>query len=177
MSDGAEIENPRFYTKLQKSLRAAQRSVSRKKQGGQNRKKTVLRLRKIHQKIKNSRADFQHKAARYLVNNFDLICIEKLKVSNMLKNHKLAKSISDAGWSNFFSILNAKAIEAGRTIKEVNPAHTSQKCSNCGAIVKKDLSVRIHNCSCGLSLGRDENAARNILALGLSALGETYSIG
>jgi putative transposase len=173
LSDGTVIENPRFYQSLQKSLRVVQRSVSRKKKGGSNRRKAVLKLRKIHQKIRNCRLDFQHKAARFLVNNFDIIAIEDLRVKNMLKNHHLAKAISDVSWSSFYSVLESKAVEADRKFVKVNPRSTSQKCSGCGAIVKKDLSVRIHNCSCGLSLDRDENAARNILALGLSVLGVT----
>lgn len=177
LSDGTEIENPRFYASLEKKLRVAQRSGSRKKRGGQNRKKAVLKLRKIHQKIKNRRADFHHKVARFLVNNFDTIAIEDLRVKNMLKNHNLAKAISDVSWSSFYSILESKAVEADRKFVKVNPRNTSQQCSGCGAIVKKDLSVRVHNCSCGLSLDRDENAARNILALGLSALDVTYSVG
>lgn len=177
LSDGSEIENPRFYASLQKKLRVAQRSISRKKKGGQNRKKSVLKLRKIHQKIKNCRLDFQHKVARFLVNNFDFIVIEKLQVSNMLKNHKLAKNISDVSWSSFYNILEQKAEYAGRELVKVNPAYTSQKCSACGAIVKKDLSERIHNCWCGLSLDRDVNAAINILRSGLDRLDITYSVG
>ena len=178
LSDGTEIENPRFNASLQKSLRVAQRSVSRKKKGGNNQKKAVLKLRKIHQKIKNCRYDFQHKVARFLVNNFYIIAIEDLRVKNMLKNHNLAKAISDVAWGSFFQILTNKAENAGRQLIKVNPCKTSQKCSGCGEIVKKDLSVRIHNCnSCGLSLCRDINAAINILRSGLDRLDITYSVG
>lgn len=177
LSDGSEIENPRFAENLQKTLRIAQRSVSRKKKGGHNRKKAVLKLRKIHQKIKNRRADFQHKAARYLVNNYDVICIEKLKVSNMLKNHCLARVIADVSWSSFFQILENKAVEAGRELIKVPAQFTSQTCSNCGHCEKANRKTQADFVclKCHFSINADENAAKNILQAGLSCLGVKWN--
>lgn len=106
-----------------------------------------------------------HKIARQLISNYDVIAIEDMKITNMLKNHHIAKSISDAGWHIFTSILIGKAEEAGREVVKVDPKYTSQICSGCGIIVKKSLSVRIHSCPhCGLVLDRDVNAAINILS-------------
>lgn len=174
LSDGTEIDNPRFAEKLQKKLRVAQRKVARRKKGSNRRRKAVMQLRKIYQKIKNARLDFHHKVARILVNNYDLIAIEDLRVKNMLKNHNLSRVISDVGWSAFFQILSDKVVETGRELIKVNPAYTSQKCSGCDEIVKKALSVRVHNCNkCGLKIGRDENAAINILTLALSVQAQT----
>lgn len=176
LSDGSDVDNPRFGEKLQKSLRVAQRSVSRKKKGGKNRKKAVLKLRKIHQKIRNCRADFQHKAAHWLVNSYDLICIEKLQVSNMLKNHCLARVISDVSWSSFYQILKAKAECAERLIVEVPPHHTSQTCSRCGHCEKANRRTQADFVclKCHFSINADHNAAINILALGKKLLHETY---
>jgi putative transposase len=107
------------------------------------------------------------------VRHFDTIYHEELQVANMVKNHSLAKSIADAGWSGFLTILTFKAACAGKRVVAVNPAYTSQTCSGCGVIVKKGLSVRWHACpDCGTSLHRDHNAARNIERLGQSLQGE-----
>ena len=113
----------------------------------------------------------------------EVIYHEDLQTANMLKNHHLAKSISDAGWSTFLSILSFKAAEAGKTVVAVPPAYTSQACSGCGVLVQKALSVRWHACpDCGTSLQRDHNAALNILRVGQSAGGQpvqalTWSTG
>jgi putative transposase len=126
--------------------------------------------------VKRQRADFHHKAALALVRANDVICHEDLQVRRMLKNHHLAKSLQDAGWSAFLSILSFKAACAGRSVVGVPPAYTSQICSGCGVVVQKGLSVRWHICpNCGASLHRDQNAALNILALGTqqSAVGQT----
>ena len=178
LSDGTEVENPRFYQTLQKQLRVAQRNVSRKKKGGKNRKKAVLKLRKIHQKIRNCRLDFHHKPARILVTNFDFIAIEDLRVKNMLKEHHLAKAIADVSWSSFYSILESKAEWADRKFVKVNPKNTSQICSRCGELVKKGLSVRVHHChNCNLKICRDTNAAINILRSGLDRLALNLPLG
>ena len=108
------------------------------------------------------------------MNRYDLIAIEDLTVDGMVKNHNLAKSISDAGWSSFANILVAKAEEAGRKVVKVDPKFTSQICSECGAVEKKPLSQRWHSCDCGCELHRDVNAAKNILIKawkGLSGMG------
>jgi putative transposase len=159
-SDGSEIANPKFFKRDEKDLAKAQRKKNRK------------RAAKIHERIKNRRNNFAHQVSRYLVNNFDLIVFEKLRVSNMVKNSKLAKSIADASWNKLFELTLYKAENAGRRMIQVNPRNTSQNCSRCGELVKKDLSVRVHHCTnCGLTLDRDENAALNILALGLQSIG------
>jgi putative transposase len=166
-SDGLLIEAPRTYRNTEKKLKTQQREVSRRKKGSNRRKKSVQRLSKTHEKIANQRKDIAHKTARYLVDNYDLIAHENLKIKNMVKNHHLAKSIQDSGWGLFFDVLAYKAEEAGRKVVKVNPYNTSQICSGCGSLVKKSLSVRTHKCDCGLTLDRDINAARNILATAL----------
>ena len=173
LADGAMIHNPRCYRKAERTLKTAQRRVSRRKQGSTRRRKAVQLLARAHLKVKRQRADFHHKAALKLVQDNDTIYHEDLQTANMLKNHHLAKSIADAGWSQFLSILNAKAVWAGRRVVAVPPAYTSQTCSGCGVIVAKGLSVRWHSCpDCGTSLHRDHNAARNIERLGQSLRGE-----
>ena len=167
-SDSEFIENPHYLKKSLDKLKDAQKKVSNKKLGSNRRKKSVKLLAKRHNKIKNQRKDFHHKLSRQFINNYDLIAIEKLKISNMIKNHNLAQSISDVGWGQFILLLKQKAEEAAREIIEVNPRYTSQTCSSCGQIVKKDLSERIHICDCGLQIHRDINAAINILRLGMS---------
>ncbi len=159
LSDGSEIDNPKFFRRDQKDLAKAQR------------KKNRQRAAKIHERIKNRRNNFVHQVSRYLVDNFGIIVFEKLKVSNMVKNSRLAKTISDAAWSKLFELTKYKAENAGRTMIQVNPRNTSQNCSGCGELVRKDLSVRAHSCSnCGLEMDRDLNAALNILSLGLETL-------
>lgn len=172
-SDGSVIHTPRCYRKAERRLKAAQRRVSRRKQGSHRRKKAVKLLSKAHLKVKRQRQDFHQKAALTLIQQYDTIYHETLQVASMLKNHHLAKSIQDAGWSRFLSILSAKAVWAGRRVIAVNPAYTSQTCSGCGAMVTKGLSIRWHSClDCGTSLHRDHNAAKNIERLGQSRRGE-----
>ena len=133
---------------------------------------TVNLLAKAHQKVKRQRRDFHHKTALALVRENDTIYHEDLQPTDMMKNHHLAKSITDAGWGAFLIILAYKAAYAGRRIVTVNPAFTSQRCSGCGVLVSKGLSVRWHSCpDCGTSLHRDHNAARNIERLGQSRRG------
>jgi putative transposase len=173
LSDGTMIHNPRCYRKAERTLKTAQRKVARRKKGSNRRRKAVKLLAKAHQKVKRQRQDFQHKTALKLVQQFDTIYHEDLQVANMVKNHHLAKSISDAGWSGFLTILTAKAAYAGRRVVAVPPASTSQTCSGCGVVVKKELSVRWHSCpDCGASLHRDHNAAKNIERAGQALRGE-----
>lgn len=163
LSDGTQIENFKYYESTQKHLRKAQRKVSRRKKGGNSRRKAVVILRKIHEKIFNQRNDFQHKVSTHLVKQYDLIAIEKLSILGMSRGI-LSKQVNDVSWSSFFQKLKYKAENADKTLIEVNPAYTSQDCSRCGNRVKKDLSVRIHHClKCGLKIHRDTNAAINIL--------------
>jgi len=160
LTEGEPIPNPRFFRTDQKDLAKAQR------------KKLKKRTVKIHERIKNRRNNFCHQVSNYLVKNFDVIVFEKLKVLNMVQNGHLAKSICDASWSKLFELTLYKAENAGRRMIQVNPRNTSQMCSECGVMVKKELSCRVHHCSsCGLEIDRDVNAARNILRLGLQTLG------
>ncbi len=162
-AQGETVENPRQYRRGEKKLAKAQRRVSRRKKGSSRRRKAVGLLGKQHQTVKRQRADFHHKTALSLLRQYDTIYLEDLQVANMVRNRHLAKSISDAGWAQFRTILEAKAACAGRRVVAVPPAFTSQDCSGCGARVPKSLSVRTHVCpNCGLVLDRDENAARNI---------------
>lgn len=162
-ADGQAVENPRLHRRGERKLKKAQQRVSRRKQGSHRRRKAVGLLGKQHQTVKRQRADFHHKTALTLLRQYDTIYLEELRVANMVRNHHLAQSISDAGWAQFRTILEAKAACAGRRVVAVPPAYTSQDCSGCGERVPKSLCVRTHVCpSCGLVLDRDENAARNI---------------
>jgi putative transposase len=163
LSSGARIFHPGWYRKAERSLKTAQRRVSRRKKGSNRRRKAVTLLAKAHLKVKRQRQDFHHKTALALVRENDVICHEDLQTASMVRNHHLAKSIQDAGWAAFLTILSFKAVCAGRSVVAVPPAYTSQKCSGCGVVVSKGLSVRWHACpDCGTSLHRDHNAARNI---------------
>jgi putative transposase len=167
LADGTRIENPRHYRRAEKRLKKAQRCVSRRKKGSKRREKAVRLLAKAHQKVKRQRRDFHHNTALALVRQYDTIYHEDLRVANLLKNHRLAKSIADAGWSAFLGILSYKAACAGRSVVAVDPAFTSQLCSGCGALVQKGLSMRWHSCPvCGLSLHRDHNSAQTIQGRG-----------
>jgi putative transposase len=162
-AEGEAVENPRHYRKAEKRLVKAQKRVSRRQKGGNRRKKAVLLLARAHQHVKRQRRDHQHKTALGLLRTYDMIYLEDLRVANLVRNRHLAKSISDAGWAQFRSILDAKAAWAERRVLAVPPHFTSQDCSGCGARVLKSLSVRTHVCpSWGLVLDRDVNAARNI---------------
>ena len=172
LSDGTRIFHPGWYRQAERALKKAQRRLSRRKKGSNRRRKAVTLLAKAHQKVARQRRDFHHKTALALVRENDSIYHEDLQVRNMVKNHHLAKSIQDAGWSQFVSILTYKAACAGRQVIAVNPAFTSQTCSGCGVLVSKGLSVRWHSCpDCGTSLHRDHNAAKNIERLGQSRRG------
>jgi putative transposase len=172
LSDGARIFNPGWYRKAERALKTAHRRVSRRKKGSKRRRKAVSLLAKAHQKARRQRQDFHHKTALALVRKNDTIYHEDLQMANMLQNHHLAKSIADAGWAVFLSILSYKAACAGRRVVAVNPAFTSQLCSGCGALVQKGLSVRWHSCpDCGTSLHRDHNAAKNIELAGQARRG------
>jgi putative transposase len=163
LADGTMLHNPRCSRRAERYLAKCQRRVSRRTKGSHRRKKAVRVLAKAHQTVQRQRADFHHKAALALVRQFDTIYHEDLRIANMVRNHHLAKSISDAGWGAFLAILNFKAANAGRSVQAVDPAYTSQACSGCGVIVSKGLSVRWHACpDCGTSLHRDHNAAKNI---------------
>jgi len=170
LSNGEFVDNPRFFRRDEKALAKAGRKQAKTVKRSKERRKANRVLSRIHERIRNRRHDFVHQTARRLVNRFGIIAVEKLNVKGMVKrnykNHNLAKSISDASWSMFRSVLAHKAESAGREICAVNPAYTSQDCHACGYRAKKKLSERWHNCPmCTASLDRDTNAAINILNL------------
>jgi putative transposase len=175
LSDGTEIENPRYFKSAQARLRRAQRKVARRKRGGNNRKKAVRELQRAHAHVRNQREDFAHKVSRTLVVFFGMIVVEQLNIKGLAAG-MLAKSVNDAGWSSFIAKLAYKAEEAGRALMKVDPRGTSQRCV-CGTPNPKTLSQRWHHCqSCGLSVPRDHASALEILRLGLSLLGGTWPV-
>lgn len=172
LSNGEQVENPRFYRSDEKALAKAQRRMAKFEKGTKERRKARKVVARIHERIRNRRHNFVHQEARKVVNRFETLAVEKLNVKVMQKNHCLAKSISDASWTMFRRVLALKAASAGRQYVEVSPAFTSQDCSGCGYREKKKLAQRWHFCSlCGTSLDRDENAAKNILTAGLRSFG------
>lgn len=176
-STGEKIDNPRFFKTDEKKLAKAQRRLSKADKGTPDRKKQRKKVSCIHEKIANKRIDFAHKLSRKIVNKYQVIALEKLNVKDMMSNqtkifgHKLNKSFGDVAWSQFMQFTTYKAAEAGRQVVFVNPRNTSKMCSRCGQLVEKTLADRVHTCSCGLVLDRDENAAINILSSGLRGLG------
>ena len=166
-SDGNRIENPRVYRKSEKRLAQLQKRLSRKKSGSRNWVKAKFSLARLHEKIGNRRTDFLHKDSRKIADTYETIYLEDLNIRNMVRNHCLSKSISDAGWGRFIGMIAYKAESAGGRLIPVDPRGTTQMCSRCGEKVEKSLSDRIHECPyCGLVMNRDENAALNILARG-----------
>ncbi|NEO77117.1 transposase [Moorena sp. SIO4G3] len=164
-SDGSEVPIPQYYRKAQKRLKKIQKAVSRSKKGSNNSKKAVIKLGKAHKKVADTRKDFHFKTAKSLLDEYDLIAHEKLNIKGLART-KMAKSVLDAGWGQFLSILSNKAENAGLLTVAVNPRNTSQNCSNCGTKVPKKLKDRIHSCPhCGYTKDRDVNAAKNILNL------------
>ncbi|HEY8746129.1 MAG TPA: transposase [Chloroflexota bacterium] len=166
-SDGPEIANPRHFRAAERRLRLAQRKLARRKKRSRRRLKARQEVARVHSHVANQRRDFHHQTAHALVQAHGLIAVEDLNVKG-LAGSMLAKSVHDAGWGQFIAILADKAAEAGRTLVKVNPAGTTQACSVCGEHVPKTLSERWHTCACGLSIGRDLNAALNILRLALT---------
>lgn len=163
LSNGEQVEPPKFLRQSEEKLAKAQRDLSQKKKGSNNRDKQRIEVAKIHRHIRNQRKDFAHKLSRSLVDAYDIIVFEKLQIQNMVKNHHLSKSISDAGWGKLVNFTKAKAEYAGRVVKQVDPRKTSMECCMCGHIQKMPLSQRTYNCSeCGNVMDRDHNAAINI---------------
>jgi putative transposase len=182
-AEGQPVENPRHYRTGERALKKAYLRVWRRKQGSHRRRKAVQVLAKQHQHVRRQRSDFHHKTALALVRTYDTIYIEAIQAANVSRRpapkpdehgtyaHNgasrkagLNKSMHDAGWNQFLSILAYKAACAGKRVEAVNPAYTSQDCSGCGERIQISLSVRTYvRTNCGLILDRDENAARNIL--------------
>ncbi len=167
LSDGTIIEAPQNYRKSTEILRRLRRRHSRCRKGSKNMEKARVRAAEVAVKVANQRRDFSFKMARSIVNRYKKIYVEDLKITNLVRNRYLSKSIYDAGWESLRGNLTYMAERLLGVTVPVDPTDTSQKCSGCGATVKKDLSVRVHRCpSCGLVLDRDVNAARNILLRG-----------
>ncbi|MED2737335.1 transposase [Bacillus toyonensis] len=168
LSNGEEVHNPTFLRKEERKLKRAQRKQSKMKKGSKNWYKQVARVQQIHTKISNQRKDFLHKVSFRFTKTYGVICVEDLKIKNMVRNRHLAKSIHDAGWGMFRTFLAYKTERNGGRLVLVKPHYTSQNCSKCGEIVKKSLSVRSHVCKhCGTVLDRDHNAAINIEKAGI----------
>ena len=188
LSTGETIENPRYLRRSQKRLEKLQQHLARKKKGSHRRAKASKALAKLHRKIKHQRKDFLHKASRKLVNSYGTLVFEDLKIAQITKRPKpkrdgttgkylpsgasakagLNTSILDAGWYQFQQYCTYKAEEAGRSALFVSPYATSQVCSGCGQVRKKEPSDRWHSCDCGAELDRGHNAAINIQRLGSS---------
>lgn len=189
-SDGSQISVPKYLRKKEKQLQRLQQRLSKAKKRSPKYYKILKALQKCHCRIKCRRNDFLHKTANDLLGKGNVIFHEDLKINNMIRRPKpkqdeetgvylpnnacakagLNKSIADAGWGMFLNITSYKAIEIGKKIFAVPPHYTSQKCSNCGEIVKKSLSTRTHRCPCGFVANRDHNAALNILRIGMDTL-------
>jgi len=164
-SDGDKVDNPHYYRAGQVKLRVLQRKLARAQRGSRNRRKALQRVQRQHAHVANQRRDFLHKLSTALVQEYDGIALEALRIPNMVKNKHLSKSILDSGWGMFKELLAYKAESAGRDVVFVNPAYTSRACSGCGTRFQDfSLSTRWVECACGLRLDRDHNAALNILS-------------
>ena len=166
LSNGERVENPRYGRDGAAVLAMRQQRVSRRRKGSKSRQMAKVLVGRAHEAIRNRRVDHARKVAKEIVGRFDLIAHEDLVISRMVHGN-LAKSIYDASWGLFLRCLASKAEEAGKHVIAVDPRGTSQQCSQCGTVVKKTLSDREHRCGCGCVLGRDHNAALNIIARGL----------
>jgi putative transposase len=171
LSNGEKIANPKSFQKKRRKLRKAQKALSRKLPGSNNRHKARLKVAKVHAEISDARKDFLHKLTTRLVRDNQTIAVEDLAVKNMVKNRKLALSISDASWGELVRQLEYKCDWYGRTLIKIDPWFPSSKrCGECGHIVEKlSLNIREWDCpKCGTHHDRDVNAALNILAAGLA---------
>ena len=174
-SNGHHEENPRFLRKTEKSIKHAQRQIYKKEKGKNQRRIARQRYQRKHLRVSRQRNEHSKRLGRDVCKLNSLVAYEDLNVKNMVLNHCLAKSINDASWGIFRRWLEYFAVKFNSTVVAVNPKMTSQKCSDCGIIVKKSLSTRTHKCSCGCELQRDVNAAKNILNLAKARVGHTQS--
>lgn len=173
-SNGEKVERQRWMKIDEKELKKVQSKISNLVKGSYDYRKAILKLNHIHIRIKNRRSNFIHQESRKLINRFGLIVFEDLNIEGMKTNRykNINKGIADVAWGQYVKFSQYKAENAGRGFLKINPKGTTQNCSSCGVCVPKGLSDRIHKCSnCGLVIDRDENAARNILARGLTGIG------
>jgi putative transposase len=164
-SDGSTVENPRWTAAYADKIARKHRALATKRRGSKNRERAKAALGRAYAKVRNCRSNFTHHVSKQLVSEYDLIAHENLNVAGMARS-TFAKSILDAAWGQLLFQIAYKAEQAGRYAIAVNPRGTSQRCSNCGTVKKKELSERRHECACGANLHRDHNAALNVLALG-----------
>jgi len=181
LSDGTIISNPKHTKKYENKLAKEQRKLSKKQKGGKNRFKQRLKVRKIQNKIRDTRKDFLHKNSNSIAKNYDGIFVEDLNIKGMMKNHCLAKSIGDVSWSEFNRQLEYKCKWSFKYYLKIGRFEpTSKTCSNCGCVQEMPLSKRVFDCpSCGISIDRDLNASLNIRNIGLNTLGHSgiYACG
>ena len=173
LSTGEAVDNPKFYAKSEKALASAQRRHAKKKKGSKNRAKARLKVARVHARIHDQRRDYQQKLSTRIIRENQVICVESLAVKNLVKNHRLAKAISDGGWGEFVRQLEYKSTWYGRTLVKIDRFFPSSKtCSDCKHVLDSlPLDRREWVCpECGVVHDRDSNAARNILAEGLSVL-------
>ena len=177
LSNGESIENPRLYQHAQARLGVLQRELSRRKKGGKNRARTKVRLARAFERVDNARLDFLHKASRELVELYSFVALEALAPGVMVQE-RFGKSILDASWATFADFVCYKAVEAGCTVKFVNPRGTTKTCSACGNQQDVPLGQRTYCCPCcGLNLDRDVNAAINILAKATAGTAGSHAWG
>jgi putative transposase len=172
LSDGTFVANQRYLATCEEKLAKAQSKKDKLPHRSPERKKAAKKVSHIHERLGNLRDNFAHQLSHQIVSDYGTICLEDIDIKNLIeKKQYMAKSVLDASWNRFRTYVTYKAASAGRKVVMVNPAYTSQMCSCCGSIVKKDLSERVHNClKCDLVMDRDLNASKNILRLGLQSV-------
>jgi putative transposase len=174
-AQGVQIPVRKHFRQIEQHLARQQRIGARRQKDSSNWRKQKKRIALIHQRVTCARKDFFYKTAHWLVNQFDLIGVEKLNIRGLART-RMAKSILDAAWGTFLNILQAVVVKYGKHFVAVDARKSSIECSQCGTEVPKDLSVRVHNCpNCNLSMDRDENAAKNLLSRTLNAVGLTVA--
>ena len=173
LSDGIQISNPRNLKKSEKKLAKRQRQLAKKQKGSKNQDKARMKVATLQEHIANQRMDFHNKVSDVLTRQYDTMITEDLNVSGMMKNHHLARSISDAGWSSFFTMLKTKALSRGKNIIEIGTFDPSSRmCSHCGYIYDLKLSERTWTCPrCNTTHDREWNAAINVKRFGLIKTG------